>query len=164
MVQPSAEISRWVGIIAAALGAISATFVMPYDPVWALLDIILAILVIYGLSAQYAEKTAWRRLVAPLWLPRSRRSPGRGGPSSCWSSRWRWPPYPGRPGRPPRAEYLSGTALRTFGHTGTEALADVAATAFCLPAYLGTVGLAGRARKVLEPKVGPRTLPSSATP
>jgi len=56
--RPSAEISRWVGIIAAALGAISAAFVMPYYPVWALLYIILAILVIYGLSAQYAEKTA----------------------------------------------------------------------------------------------------------
>ena len=55
---PSAEISRWVGIIAAALGAISAVFVMPYYPVWALLYIILAILVIYGLSAHYGEKTA----------------------------------------------------------------------------------------------------------
>ena len=55
---PSAEISRWVGIIAAALGAISAMFVMPYYPVWSLLYILIAILVIYGLSAQYGEKTA----------------------------------------------------------------------------------------------------------
>ena len=55
---PSAEISRWVGIIAAALGAISAMFVMPYYPVWSLLYIIIAIVVIYGLSAQYGEKTA----------------------------------------------------------------------------------------------------------
>ena len=55
---PSAEISRWVGIIAAALGAISAMFVMPYYPVWSLLYIIIAIMVIYGLSAQYGEKTA----------------------------------------------------------------------------------------------------------
>jgi hypothetical protein len=55
---PSAEISRWIGIIAAALAAISAMFVMPYYPVWALLYIILAILVVYGLSAHYTEKTA----------------------------------------------------------------------------------------------------------
>ncbi|HTU08921.1 MAG TPA: hypothetical protein VMG13_25465 [Trebonia sp.] len=30
--QPSGEISRWIGIIAAALAAISAIFVMPYYP------------------------------------------------------------------------------------------------------------------------------------
>ena len=57
-IAPSAEISRWVGIIAATLGAISAIFVMPYYPVWSLLYIIVAILVIYGLSAHYSEKTA----------------------------------------------------------------------------------------------------------
>ena len=56
--QPSAEISRWVGIIAAALAAISAMFVIPYYPVWSLLYMIVAILVIYGLSAHYSEKTA----------------------------------------------------------------------------------------------------------
>ena len=56
--QPSAEVSRWVGIVAAALAAISAMFVMPYYPVWSLLYILIAILVIYGLSAQYGEKTA----------------------------------------------------------------------------------------------------------
>ena len=47
-----------MGIIAAALAAISAMFVMPYYPVWSLLYIIVAILVIYGLSAHYSEKTA----------------------------------------------------------------------------------------------------------
>ena len=56
--QPSAEISRWVGNIATALAAISATFVMPYYPVWSLLYTILAVLVVYGLSAHYSEKTA----------------------------------------------------------------------------------------------------------
>ena len=56
--RPSAEVSRWVGIIAAALAAISAVFVMPYYPVWSLLYIIVAILVIYGLSAHYSEQTA----------------------------------------------------------------------------------------------------------
>jgi hypothetical protein len=56
--RPGAEVSRWVGIIAAALGAISAMFVVPYYPVWAILYIILAVMVIYGLSAHYDEKTA----------------------------------------------------------------------------------------------------------
>jgi len=49
--RPAAEISRWVGIIAASLGAISAMFVMPYYPVWSLLHIILAVMVVYGLVA-----------------------------------------------------------------------------------------------------------------
>jgi len=55
--RPSAEVSRWVGIIAAALGAISAIFVMPYYPVWALIYIAIAIMVIYGLAAHYSEQT-----------------------------------------------------------------------------------------------------------
>jgi len=55
--QPSAEISRWIGIIAAALGAISAMFVVPYYPVWAVIYIAIAIMVIYGLSAHYDEQT-----------------------------------------------------------------------------------------------------------
>ena len=54
--RPSAEIARWVGIIAASLGAISAIFVMPYYPVWSLLYIILAVMVVYGLVAGYGEK------------------------------------------------------------------------------------------------------------
>jgi hypothetical protein len=53
--QPSAEVSRWVGIIAASLAAISAVFVMPYYPVWSLLYIAIAIMVIYGLAAHYGE-------------------------------------------------------------------------------------------------------------
>ena len=56
--QPSAEVSRWIGIIAAALAAISAIFVIPYYPVWALIYIAIAIMVIYGLSAHYGEQTA----------------------------------------------------------------------------------------------------------
>ena len=54
----SAEISRWIGIIAAALAAITAIFVIPYYPVWSLLYIAIAIMVIYGLSAHYGEQTA----------------------------------------------------------------------------------------------------------
>ena len=56
--QPAAEISRWVGIVAASLAAISAIFVMPYFPVWSLIYIAIAIMVIYGLSAHYGEQTA----------------------------------------------------------------------------------------------------------
>jgi hypothetical protein len=55
--RPSAEIARWVGIIAASLGAISAIFVMPYYPVWSLLYVIIAVMVVYGLVAGYGEKT-----------------------------------------------------------------------------------------------------------
>jgi hypothetical protein len=56
--QPSAETSRWIGIIAAALAAISAIFVMPYYPAWSLIYIAIAIMVIYGLVAHYGEQTA----------------------------------------------------------------------------------------------------------
>jgi uncharacterized RDD family membrane protein YckC len=44
-------------IIAASLGAISAIFVMPYYPVWSLLYIIIALMVVYGLVAGYGGKT-----------------------------------------------------------------------------------------------------------
>ena len=54
----SAEIARWIGIIAASLGAISAIFLMPYYPVWSLIYIAIAIMVINGLSARYDEQAA----------------------------------------------------------------------------------------------------------
>jgi len=56
--RPSAEISRWIGIIAASLAAISAIFVMPYYPVWSLIYIAIAIMVICGLSAHHSEEAA----------------------------------------------------------------------------------------------------------
>jgi hypothetical protein len=56
MAAGSAEISRWIGIIAASLGAISAIFLMPYYPVWSLIYIAIAIMVINGLSARYGER------------------------------------------------------------------------------------------------------------
>jgi hypothetical protein len=49
---------RWVGIIAAGLAAISAIFVMPYYPVWSLIYIAIAVMVIYGLSAHPREQAA----------------------------------------------------------------------------------------------------------
>jgi hypothetical protein len=54
--RPSAEVSRWVGIVAASLGAISAMFVVPYYPVWSLIYIAIAIMVIYGLAARHGEQ------------------------------------------------------------------------------------------------------------
>lgn len=53
--QPAAEVSRWVGIVAASLAAISAMFVVPYYPVWSLLYIVIAVMVIYGLAAHYGD-------------------------------------------------------------------------------------------------------------
>jgi hypothetical protein len=55
---PSAEVSRWIGIVAAGLDAIAAIFVIPYYPVWALIDIAIAVLVIYGLSAHFSDRQA----------------------------------------------------------------------------------------------------------
>ena len=46
------------------------------------------------------------------------------------------------------------TAFGTVGRTGTEAVADAAAVTFGLLAGLATAGLAGKAREVLEPKIG----------
>ncbi|HXY46110.1 MAG TPA: hypothetical protein VEH29_18130 [Acidimicrobiales bacterium] len=54
--RPSAEISRWIGIVAAGLGSISAIFLMPYYPVWSLIYIALAVMVIYGLSAHFGDE------------------------------------------------------------------------------------------------------------
>ena len=44
------------------------------------------------------------------------------------------------------SEYFSDTAYRALGHAGTEAVADAAAVAFCLLAYLGTAGPTPRSR------------------
>jgi hypothetical protein len=50
MVLVRSQFARWVGIIAAAIGGISAIAWMPYYPVWSLVYIALAVGVIYGLS------------------------------------------------------------------------------------------------------------------
>jgi len=56
--QPSAEVSRWIGIIAASLDALAAIVVIPYYPVWSLIDIAIAVMVIYGLSAHFSDQGA----------------------------------------------------------------------------------------------------------
>jgi small-conductance mechanosensitive channel len=50
--------------------------------------------------------------------------------------------------------FFPETAYRGLGYTGTEALADAAAVAFCVLAYPGAAGLASRTREVLESKIG----------
>ena len=54
----TAEIARWVGILAASIAAITAVVWMPYYPVWSLIYIGIAVMVIYGLSAHFGEVTA----------------------------------------------------------------------------------------------------------
>lgn len=50
MVLVRSQFARWVGIIAAAIGTISAIAWMPYYPVWSLVYIAMGVGVIYGLS------------------------------------------------------------------------------------------------------------------
>ena len=45
------QFARWIGIIAAAFGTITAAFWLPYSPVWAMVYILIGVLVIYGLAA-----------------------------------------------------------------------------------------------------------------
>jgi hypothetical protein len=45
------QVSRWIGIFAGAIAAISAIWWMPYYPVWSLTYIAVGVLVIYGLAA-----------------------------------------------------------------------------------------------------------------
>ena len=48
------QFARWIGIIAGAIGAISAIWWIPYYPIWSLIYIFIAVLVIYALAA-YGE-------------------------------------------------------------------------------------------------------------
>jgi hypothetical protein len=52
-----AEISRWIGVVAAAIAGITAVSWLPYYPVWALIYVGLSILVIYGLVAHFGVET-----------------------------------------------------------------------------------------------------------
>jgi hypothetical protein len=45
------QLSRWIGIFAGAVAAISAIWWMPYYPIWSLTYIALGVLVVYGLAA-----------------------------------------------------------------------------------------------------------------
>ena len=50
-VMARSQISRWIGIFAGAVAAISAIWWMPYYPVWSLVYIAIGIFVIYALAA-----------------------------------------------------------------------------------------------------------------
>ena len=54
------QFSRWIGIFAGAVMAISAVWWMPYYPVWSLVYIFIGVLVIYGLAAYGGKETAAR--------------------------------------------------------------------------------------------------------
>jgi hypothetical protein len=45
------QFSRWFGIVAGAIGAISAIWWMPFYPVWSLTYVLLCVFVIYALAA-----------------------------------------------------------------------------------------------------------------
>ena len=44
------QFARWIGIIAGAVLTISATMWLPFDPVWALVYIMIGVFLIYGLA------------------------------------------------------------------------------------------------------------------
>jgi len=50
------QISRWIGIVAAAVAGVTAVTWMPYYPVWSLTYIALSVMVIYGISAHFGEQ------------------------------------------------------------------------------------------------------------
>jgi hypothetical protein len=52
------QISRWIGIVAGAVMAISAVWWMPYYPVWSLIYIFVAFMVIYALTVFAGRETA----------------------------------------------------------------------------------------------------------
>ena len=50
------QFSRWIGIIAAAIAALSAMVWMPYYPVWSLIYVAIAFFVLYGWRCTAAGK------------------------------------------------------------------------------------------------------------
>ncbi len=57
LVLAQSQFARWIGLIAAVIGGISAIMWMPYYPVWSLLYVGLAVMVFYAL-ARYAGPDA----------------------------------------------------------------------------------------------------------
>jgi hypothetical protein len=53
-----AEVARWFGVVASAVAAITAISWLPYYPVWSLIYIAIAVLVIYGLVVHYDDAPA----------------------------------------------------------------------------------------------------------
>jgi len=51
LVLSGSQVGRWVGILAGAIGCVSAIWWMPYYPIWSLTYIAIGALVIYALAA-----------------------------------------------------------------------------------------------------------------
>jgi hypothetical protein len=58
MVLSRSQVGRWVGIVAGAIGSISAVWWMPYYPIWSLAYVALGALVIYALAAYGGKSEA----------------------------------------------------------------------------------------------------------
>ena len=54
------QFSRWIGIVAGAVMAISAIWWMPYYPIWSLTYIALGTLTVYALAAHGSREEAGR--------------------------------------------------------------------------------------------------------
>jgi hypothetical protein len=51
LVVGGSQMARWIGVVAAVIGTVSAIWWMPYYPLWSLTYVFLGTLVIYGLIA-----------------------------------------------------------------------------------------------------------------
>jgi len=58
MVLVRSQFARWFGLIAAAVGGLSAMTWMPYYPVWSLTYVVMAVLVFYALAAHGGREAA----------------------------------------------------------------------------------------------------------
>ena len=58
LVVGGSNFARWIGILAAAIAGISAIWWMPFYPVWSLVYIVVAVLVIYGLAVYGGDREA----------------------------------------------------------------------------------------------------------
>jgi len=58
LVMAGSGFARWIGIAAAIIDGVSAIWWMPYYPVWALVDIAIAALVIYALAVYGGSRDA----------------------------------------------------------------------------------------------------------
>jgi hypothetical protein len=63
-VMARSQVSRWIGIFAGAVAAISAIWWMPYYPIWSLAYIGVGVFVIYALAA-YGSRESSRDSITP---------------------------------------------------------------------------------------------------
>ena len=51
------QLSRWIGYVAAVVLGVSATFWLPYYPVWSLIYVAIAVMVFYALARYGGRQT-----------------------------------------------------------------------------------------------------------